>query len=31
MQQRRLDHRGDPDLDLGHAELGALSGDAEIA
>ena len=30
-QQRRVDHRGDADLDLGHAEMGVMRGDPEIA
>src|SRR5579863_1558931 len=30
-QQRGLDHRGNPDLDLRHAEFGTYPGDAQIA
>ncbi len=30
-QQRRLDHRGDADLHLGHAEMRRVGGDAQVA
>jgi len=30
-QQRRMNHRGDADLDLGHGELRILRGDAQVA